>query len=172
MKNIVLVGFMGSGKTTVGKMLAELLGYKFIDTDEIIEQSEGKSISDIFLEEGEQRFREIEARIAGGISGLEGHVISTGGGIVTNRENISNLKKAGLLVWLKATPETILKRVGSENHRPLLNTEDPLEKIKSLLAVREQFYAEADLSVDTDRLEIEKIAHIIMLAYNNLTEVI
>lgn len=162
MKNIVLVGFMGSGKTAVGKRLADKLGYKFIDTDEIIEKSEGKSITAIFNDRGEQRFREIEASIVRELSGIKGHVISTGGGIVTNCDNISTLKKDGLVVWLKATPETIFQRVCSETHRPLLNVENPLEEIKRRLALREPFYSEANLSIDTDGLDVEKIADMIM----------
>ena len=171
LKNIVLIGFMGSGKTAVGKLLAERLGYKFIDTDEIIERSEGKSISSIFNEEGEQRFREIEIRIVRELSGLKRHVISTGGGIVTNRENISNLKKDGLVIWLKAAPETIFKRVSSKTHRPLLNVENPHETIKKLLTFREPLYAEADISVETDRLEVEKIADVIIMAYDKMSGV-
>ena len=171
LKNIVLIGFMGSGKTAVGKLLAERLGYKFIDTDEIIERSEGKTISALFNEEGEQRFREIEARIVRELFGLKRHVISTGGGIVTNKENISNLKKGGLIVWLKAAPETIYNRVSSKTHRPLLNVEDPLETIKKLLTFREPFYAEADVSVDTDGLDVEKIVEVIIKAYDKMSEV-
>lgn len=168
MKNIVLVGFMGSGKTAAGKRLAQKLGYKFIDTDEIIEKSEGKSITAIFNDEGEKRFRELEARIVRELSGIKGHVISTGGGIVTNSDNISNLKKAGLVVWLKTSPEIIFKRVAHQTHRPLLNVENPLDEIRRLLALREPFYAEADLSIDTDRLEVEKIADIIMHEFARL----
>ncbi len=162
MKNIILTGFMGSGKTEVGKKLAQRLGYTFIDTDNLIEEKAGKSISDIFMEDGEPYFRDIEALILEDLSGLEGHVISTGGGIVTREDNILNLKKTGLVIWLKASPETIFKRVSSETHRPMLKVDDPLEQIKKLLSMREQFYSRADLSIDTDGLEVDEVVDIII----------
>lgn len=168
MKNIVLIGFMGSGKTEVGKRLADRLGYTFVDTDGIIEKKTGKSIADIFSEYGEDYFRKLESGVAGELSSTRGHVISTGGGIVINRENILNLKKGGLIVWLKASPETIYKRVKSESHRPLLDVEDPLDEIKRLLGLRESLYAEADISVDTDGLDAGKIVDIIIEAYEQV----
>ncbi len=162
MKNIILIGFMGSGKTEVGKRLAERLGYQFVDTDNIIEKKTGKSIGDIFREHGEGYFRGLEAEVVRDLSGLSRHVIATGGGIVINRENILNLKKTGLMVWLNASPETIYNRVRYESHRPLLYADNPLEEIKRLIGVREQFYKEADISVETDGLEVEKIVDIII----------
>lgn len=162
MRNIILTGFMGSGKTEVGKMLAQRLGYTFIDTDKLVEEQEGKSISDIFREDGEPYFRDIEALILKDLSGLEGHVISTGGGIVTREDNILNLKKTGLVIWLKASPETIFKRVSSETNRPMLKVDNPLEQIKKLLSMREQFYSRADLSIDTDGLEVDEVVDIII----------
>ncbi len=161
-KNIVLVGLMGSGKTAVGKLLAKKLGYEFLDTDALIVKQEGKSILAIFSEDGEEKFRELEAKTVRELSGLTEHVISTGGGIVINSNNVANLKKDGRVIWLMASPETILQRVGSQSHRPLLNIDDPLEKIKILLMEREAFYAEADFSIDTDGLEVEEIADIII----------
>ncbi len=162
MKNIVLIGFMGSGKTEVGQRLAKRLGYAFVDTDKIIEERIGKGIADVFWEYGENYFRRLEAGVVKELSDARGHVISTGGGIVLNRENILSLKKGGLMVWLKASPETIYERVRSESHRPLLNVEDPLNEIKRLLDAREKLYAEANLSVDTDRLDVGKIVDIIV----------
>lgn len=158
---------MGSGKTAVGKLLAKKLGYEFLDTDALIVKKEGKSILAIFSEEGEERFRELEAKTVRELSGLTEHIISTGGGIVINRDNVANLKKDGLVIWLRALPETILQRVGSQTHRPLLNIEDPLEKIKILLMEREPFYAEADLSIDTDGFEVEEIADIIIHKFSH-----
>lgn len=167
MKNIVLIGFMGSGKTEVGKRLAERLSYTFVDTDRLIEEKRGESVAGIFRGEGEPRFRELEVSIIRDLlirdlSGVTGHVISTGGGIVISSDNIRSLKKIGLLVWLKASPETIYRRVRSETHRPLLNVDDPLGEIKRLLTFREQFYSEADISVDTDGLEVDKIVDVII----------
>jgi len=159
MNNFILIGFMGSGKTEVGKRLAKRLGYTFMDTDLLIEEKTGKSISDIFSKDGELFFRDIETLILTGLSGINEHVISTGGGIVTKKENILLLKKTGFIIWLKASPETILKRVGSETHRPLLKVDNPLEKIKKLMSQREQSYSEADLTIDTDGLEVEDIVN-------------
>lgn len=168
MKNIVLIGFMGSGKTETGKRLAEKLGYTFMDTDSIIEKKMGKSISEIFREDGEEHFRGLEAGVVKELSGKRGCVISTGGGIVVNRENILNLKKDGLMVWLKTSPETIYERVKSEHHRPLLRAEDPLQEINKLLSIREPLYTEADLTIETDGLDIEKIVGMIVDAYSKL----
>ena len=159
MNNFILIGFMGSGKTEVGKRLAKRLGYTFMDTDLLIEEKTGKSISDIFSKDGELFFRDIETLILTELSGINEHVISTGGGIVTKKENILLLKKTGFIIWLKASPETILKRVGSETHRPLLKVDNPLEKIKKLMSQREQSYSEADLTIDTDGLEVEDIVN-------------
>lgn len=170
MKNIVLIGFMGSGKTEVGRKLAERLGYTFIDTDKVIEDKAGKSVTDIFKEYGESYFRELEAKFVKNLSNIKGYVISTGGGIVVNRENILSFKKYGFLIcWLKASPETIYNRVKNQTHRPLINVENPLNEIKRLLAIREGLYAEADISVDTNGMEAGKIVDIIVDAYGKVT---
>lgn len=161
-KNIILTGFMGSGKTEVGKRLAKRLGYTFIDTDLLIEEKTGKSISEIFSRDGEPFFRATETLVLEELSGVKEHVISTGGGIVTRKENILHLKKIGLIIWLKASPETIFNRVSTETHRPLLKVDNPLEQIISLMSEREQSYSSADLTIDTDRLEINEIVDIIM----------
>ena len=159
MNNFILIGFMGSGKTEVGKGLAKRLDYTFMDTDLLIEEKTGKSISDIFSKDGELVFRDIETLILTELSGINEHVISTGGGIVTKKENILLLKKTGFIIWLKASPETILKRVGSETHRPLLKVDNPLEQIIMLISKREQSYSEADLTIDTDGLEVDDIVN-------------
>ena len=150
---------MGSGKTEVGKRLAKRLGYTFIDTDLLIEEKTGKSISEIFSRDGELFFRDIETLILKELTGINKHVISTGGGIVTREENILHLRKIGFIIWLKASPETIFKRVNTETHRPLLKVDNPLEKIKRLMSQREQSYSEADLTIDTDGLEVEDIVN-------------
>ncbi len=167
MKNIVLIGLMGSGKTEVGKKLAERLKYTFIDTDSLVEKKKGKSVAAIFIEDGEPYFRELEAEIVRELSVNSRHVISTGGGIVIGRENMSNLKHGGLLVWLKASPETIYSRIKAETHRPLLEVENQLEEIKMLSEMREQLYADADISIDTDELDVDKIVDVIIDAYRS-----
>lgn len=163
-----MIGFMGSGKTEVGRHLAERLSYTFVDTDEVIEKKVGKSIADIFDEYGEDYFRNLETEVVKELSGIRRYVISTGGGIVINRENILILKQMGLVVWLKASPETIYERVRYGSHRPLLNVDKPLEEIKRLLELREPLYAEADISIEVDVLQIEKIVNIIVGAYNKV----
>ena len=119
----------------------------------------GKSISEIFSRDGELFFRDIETLILKELTGINKHVISTGGGIVTREENILHLRKIGFIIWLKASPETIFIRVNTETHRPLLKVDNPLEKIKRLMSQREQSYSEADLTIDTDGLEVEDIVN-------------
>ena len=150
---------MGSGKTAVGKRLAKRLGYTFLDTDLLIEEKTGKSISDIFSKDGEDYFRDIETLILTELTGINDHVIATGGGIVTRKENIRRLRELGFIIWLKASPETIFKRVSTKTHRPLLKVDNPLEQIKRLMSQREQSYSEADLTIDTDGLEVEDIVN-------------
>lgn len=162
----MLIGFMGSGKTEIGKRLAGRLGYTFIDTDSIIEKKAGKSIPEIFHEDGEEHFRVVETEVVQDLCGRRGCVISTGGGTVLNRENILELKKHGVMIWLKASPETIYERVKSEHHRPLLQVEDPLQEINKLLQIREPLYAKADITIETDGLDVEKIVGMIVTAYS------
>ncbi len=149
---------MGSGKSVVGKVLAGLSGYEFVDTDEIIELKTGKSVSDIFKEDGEKRFREIESEIISEVCKKKGQVISTGGGAIISRDNLENMKTGGSLVMLFASPDEIFERIKSESHRPLLNLENPKEKIIKLLEKRSPFYLQADLVVDTEGKNPEEIA--------------
>lgn len=158
MKNIVLTGFMGAGKSSVGSRLAELLGIEVIDTDNIIEQETEMKISDIFAELGEEHFREVEAVVVEGVSELDGQIIITGGGVVLDKGNIENLRKNGVIVYLHAEPQVLYERVKSETHRPLLQVENPLQRIEKLLEEREAFYADHDLMVDTTNLSIEEVA--------------
>ena len=158
MQNIVLVGFMGTGKTSVAKKLASRMHMKYVSTDDLIEKKEGIPISEIFSKKGEDYFRKIETKIVKELSLLEGLVIDSGGGIVTNQENINDFKKNGIVVCLWAEPETILKRTGKETHRPLLNVEDPFNKIKGLLKARKPFYETADFHIHTGDLTAEEVA--------------
>lgn len=156
--NIVLIGFMGTGKSRIGKQLAKELGMKYIDTDQMIEKKEGKSIPEIFQQEGEEYFRRIEAEVVNRVSRLDQYVISTGGGVVLKPENIKALKKNGYLVCLQAAPEVILKRTTEEKEeRPLLKGfADRRERIKELLQKRDPLYKQADFTIDTSYLSISQ----------------
>jgi shikimate kinase len=150
MKNIVLTGFMGTGKTKVGKELSRLLNMKLIDVDTEIEKSEKMTINDIFKQFGESRFREIESEMLKKLSGYKKSIISTGGGVVLRQGNIDALKKNGIIICLMAKPETILKRTCNNNDRPLLQVENPIERIEKLLNFRKPFYEKADIIIDTE----------------------
>lgn len=149
-KNIILTGFMGTGKTKVGSILAERLKVDFIDLDLRIEEMEGKTIPEIFSEKGEDYFRQAETRAI--ISALreKGRVISTGGGALIKETNRNLLNQGGILICLSASPEEIYKRVGTDKGRPLLKGNDPLKVIRELLAERSQFYNNVPFSVSTD----------------------
>lgn len=149
-KNIVLIGFMATGKTAIGRMVAQRLGYRFIDIDEEIEREQKTTITALFRERGEAAFREIESATVRRIAGTEGVVIATGGGAVLRSDNVTALRGNGVLVCLSAEPETILKRTAGSADRPLLNVDDPLARIKELLAARQPLYEQADLVVPTD----------------------
>jgi len=150
MKNFVLIGFMGAGKTAVGKELAKILGMKLIDVDTEIEKSGQITINEIFSQFGEPRFREIETAMIRRIAAGENLIISTGGGAVLKQENMDTLRENGVIVCLMASPETILKRTSTSNDRPLLKGENPLEKINQLLTFRKPFYEKADIMIDTE----------------------
>ena len=157
-KNIVLVGLMGAGKTTVGKYLAEKYKKDFIDTDAIIEAQKKTSIPDIFAKYGEDIFRQIEANIIKKISEQNNKIISTGGGVVENAENINNLKKNGILVYLKAPAKVLYERIKNQNNRPLLQNENPLKTLQGLLQKREKNYMKADIIIETENKSVAEIA--------------
>ncbi|MDD5773182.1 MAG: shikimate kinase [bacterium] len=156
--NIVLIGFMATGKTILGKLLAERLNMKFIDTDVLIEENEGKKISKIFEKEGEKYFRNLEKEVIKKVSRKNNTVISTGGGVVLLPENIERLKRKGIIICLKTRPEVILERIKLQKGiRPLLNKPEPLKEIKSILKKRAPYYKQADFTIDTSDFEAEKI---------------
>jgi len=157
MKNIYLVGFMGTGKTVVGRALSKKTGAAFVDVDNDIEFVEKARIADIFKSKGEQYFRRLEKEALERVSRKDGVVVSCGGGIVIDPENVSIMKKTGVCICLTASPEEILKRVGSTKHRPLLQCDDPLSRIKELLAARQSYYNRADMIIDTTGLPIPEI---------------
>ncbi len=158
MPNIVLVGFMGTGKTSVGQRLARRLGMTYVDTDDIIEQTAGRRITDIFNQHGELYFRELESDAVRKVSRLDEHVISTGGGVVLRAENLEFLKRNGVVFCLMATSEEIWARVKHETHRPLLKAPNPVKKIHKMLKDREAYYALADCMIRTDGVPIERVA--------------
>jgi len=160
-KNIVLIGFMGTGKTTICRLLAERLQRRFVDIDDLIEKRAGKPIAQIFKEEREARFRELEVKVIRDAAKMEGGIISCGGGAVINRINAERLKKNAVVVLLVASPETILERA-LNGKRPLLNGDNRVERIELLLEERDRFYREvADYQIDTTGLDenatVEKI---------------
>ena len=163
--NIVLVGFMGTGKTSVGKRLASQLRMRYVDTDDIIERDNRRRISDIFEENGEAAFRDLESEAVRKVSELYNAVISTGGGVVLRETNIELLKRNGTVFCLTATPEEIYRRVRHQTHRPLLQTPDPLTKIRSMLEERQPYYAEADHTVKTTGRSFREIIGYIRQVY-------
>jgi len=162
--NVALFGFMGVGKSAVGRMLAEKLGLSFVDLDEEIVRTTGRSIESIFQEDGEERFREIERALTEEYSALDGQVIACGGGTVIDPENLENLRRSSRMVLLTAEPEVILERVETEGDvRPLLNVEDRLGKIRSLLSKRWPSYIEAaDIIIDTSEHTLQVVVSIII----------
>ena len=156
--NIALIGFMGTGKSSVGQVVAGYLHFAFLDTDHAIEMQAGKSISEIFAQDGEPAFRTWEQRIVGELALRKKTVISTGGGLPLAEANIASLKTHALVVCLWASPEKIWERVRTQTHRPLLNEPDPPAKIRQLLAVREPCYRRADVLVNTEMRSIREVA--------------
>ena len=140
---------MGTGKTSIGKRLSSQLRMRYVDTDNVIERDSRRKISDIFAEDGEDGFRQLESEAVNRVSKLYNYVISTGGGVVLKEENVAKLKESGVVFCLSATPEEIYKRVGHQTHRPLLQTPDAMETIRSMLADRAPYYAQADYTVET-----------------------
>lgn len=166
--NIVLTGFMASGKSVVGEKLAAKLGMKYIDVDETIEKNAGHSVSDIFKQHGENVFRDLETKAIRCVAMLDHYVIATGGGAVLRAENVHELRSNGKLVYLAASPEAILRRLGEAKTRPMLAQEsDKLKKIKELLAHRESLYKECDFQVDTTPLTIDQVADKIVEWFNH-----
>ena len=137
--NLTLIGFMGTGKSSVGRQVADALHFDFLDTDRVIEARAGKSITEIFAQDGEPTFRDWERRVVEELAKRNKTVIATGGGLPVKEGNLASLKTHALVVCLWAGPETIWERTREHQHRPLLNDPDPLEKIRTLLAQRETF---------------------------------
>jgi shikimate kinase len=158
--NIVLIGFMGTGKTAVGQVLSKRLNRQLIEVDEAIEKIAGKTIPDIFQDDGEIHFRELEIEAIRMAAKGEQQVVACGGGAVLNTINIDRLRATGVIINLITAPKIILKRTAKENgRRPLLNVEQPLERIKELNKFRKPFYDRAaDITINTSKLSIEAAA--------------
>lgn len=166
--NIVLVGMMGGGKSYIGCKLAKLLAhFSYIDTDEEIEQKTGLTVSEIFEQHGEKYFRELESKIINEISQNKNQIISIGGGVFENPENVKNLKKNGLTFYLKAPAKELFKRIENETHRPLLNENFSQKTIENLLRKREKNYLKADFVIDTYQKHAYTILDDILREYEN-----
>lgn len=161
-KNIVLIGFMGSGKSFVSKRLSTELKRPFFSTDTWIEQRESSPIAKIFAEKGEGYFRKLEREAVKEISLKEGLIIDCGGGIVLNPANLADLKKTGILFYLKASAEFLFKNIQKSKDRPLMNTENPFVKIRELLETRKPYYEEAQYIIDADYKTIDEITEAIL----------
>lgn len=158
-KNLVLIGFMGSGKTSVGLKLSYKLRMPVEDTDKLIERREGKSIRQIFEEEGEEVFRKKETELLEELADRQGRVIySVGGGTPVREENRKLLRQLGTVVYLQISPETVYERLKGDTTRPLLQCENPLEKIRELMESRREAYEScADIMIAVDLLDMEEI---------------
>ncbi|MBU7584848.1 MAG: shikimate kinase [Nostoc sp. TH1S01] len=162
--SLYLIGMMGAGKTTVGRLLAQQLGYGFVDTDDVITKATGRSINQLFAEEGEVAFRQLESDVLAQISAHIKLAVATGGGIVLRRENWSYLRH-GLIVWLDVPVELLYTRLAEDTTRPLLQDPDPQGKLRSLLEQRQPLYAQADLHIIVQENETpEQIANRVMEA--------
>ena len=155
--NIILTGFMGTGKTLVGKKLAKRLKMSYLDTDELIEKHEAAKICRIFQEKGEDYFRRLETKIIKEVSRLDNCVISTGGGAILKKENLAALKRKGVIVCLSANPKVILKRTSKSQNRPLLKSKDRESAVLDLLSQRRSFYEKANFEVNTSELTTSEV---------------
>lgn len=164
-RNLVLCGFMGCGKSTVGRLVAERCALRFVDIDRYIEEEAGQTVSDIFASEGEEGFRRRERAACEALGAQAGLVIATGGGAVLDDRNVASLRRNGILVWLSVSPLTVIARLQNDGTRPLLQREDRDEAIRTLLAARAPHYARvADTTVDADGTPaqvVETLCHVL-----------
>jgi shikimate kinase len=167
--NLALIGFMGTGKTSVGRLVSELLDFEYLDTDEMIQAHTGRTIADIFKSDGEPAFRVLEKRIVEELATRAKTVFSTGGGLPADPANFAALKTHALVVCLWASPETIWERVKNQAHRPLLHDAEPQKKIRELLAAREPFYRKADVLLNTELRSVREVAQQIVYQFRLAT---
>ncbi len=161
--NFVLIGFMGCGKSTVGRRLASITGHRFVDTDDLIVKEQGKTIPAIFAERGEEGFRAIEKETITGLIGIAGVVLSTGGGAILQESNRESLKKIGVVIWLDASPDILFERAMRSGRRPLLQTADPRATFDSLLETRRPVYESlTDIRFDSTGIQHDEVARKIL----------
>ena len=165
-RNIILLGFMGSGKSTVGRLVAARLGRTFVDMDHEIESRAGKKISAIFAGDGEARFRALEQDLVRELAGKEALVIAGGGGIVLNPQNMAEFERTGVLICLTADPEALYRRVEGARHRPLLEGGDKRAKLTALFEKRKPLYDAMKNRIDTSRLAVEAVADEVVSLFN------
>lgn len=169
--NIILVGLMGAGKSTIGRQLARRLDLTFYDSDKVIEERTGVSIPTIFSIEGEAGFREREAQVIAELSALSGIVLATGGGSVLRESNRQHLKAAGCVIYLRASAEHLFQRIKHDQNRPLMQTANPLQTLRDLLKAREPLYLEvADLVIPTGKQRVQVILRDILNKLQPLQE--
>lgn len=161
---------MGTGKSSVGRTVAEALHFDIVDTDSVIESDCGLTIEQIFAQQGEAVFRRMESDLVQKLSQRRRTVIITGGGLAANQENLDRLKSFALVVCLWASPETIWKRVQTQTHRPLLKAPDPLGKIRELLAERDRFYRQATVYINTGPRSPREVAKKILFEFGLLNK--
>jgi len=161
-RNIVLMGFMGTGKTSTGRFLAESLGREFLDMDAVIEERTGKKISEIFAQDGEAHFRKLERALVQELSQRQQLVIGCGGGVVLNPDNVHDFTSSGTVIGLHASADMVLSRVAKTNHRPLLEQDDKAQAIRSLLEKRLPLYRALPNPIDTDGKTPEQVGREIL----------
>jgi shikimate kinase len=166
--NLYLVGFMGVGKSAIGRRVARELGYRFIDSDHQIEKDQGKRIAEIFETEGEARFRQLEREFIEAGHPDSGCVVSCGGGLVVQPGMKERLKEKGVVICLFASPESIIERTSRNQNRPLLNVPDPAAKVRALLKEREPIYMDAGTCITTEGRTIPEVVRHMIRAYKSI----
>jgi shikimate kinase len=168
--NLAIIGFMGTGKSSVGQLVAARLRLPFLDTDAWIESHAGKSIPRIFAEDGEAAFRQHEQAAVQDLAARRGLVIATGGGLGADPAHFASLRAHAWIVCLCASPEAIWTRTRHHHHRPLLQTSDPLARIRALLAQREPVYRQADLLVSSEFRSVQEVAQLLATQFQQLRQ--
>jgi shikimate kinase len=170
-RNLVLIGFMATGKSTVGRLAARRLEFAFVDTDALIESRLQMPISDVFTQQGEAWFRRYEKDLVAELADYKHTVVATGGGLGANPDNLASLKNHALVVCLWASPETVWSRARRHTHRPLLQDPDPLGKIRRLLEVRQPVYRLADVLIDAECRPLSRVAQQVVQQYRLATKI-